>query len=48
MNEEMDQIVNNQTYHLVSLPVNCKAIPCRWVYKIKRDMNGEISRYKLD
>src|SRR5258708_37146294 len=46
MKEEINQIIDNKTYTLMSLPSNSKAIPCKWVYKIKHDMNGNISKYK--
>jgi hypothetical protein len=37
--------INNKTWDLVDLPENRKAIPCKWVFKSKRDVTGEISRY---
>ncbi len=46
MKEEINQIITNKTYTLVPLPSDRKAIPCKWVYKIKYDMNGNISKYK--
>ena len=36
----------NKTWDLVPLPKDKKAIGCKWVYKIKHNANGSISRYK--
>ena len=33
------------TYKLVPLPLGCKAISSKWVYKVKCDMNGKIVKY---
>jgi len=46
MNEEMESLMQNNTYVLEELPAGAKAIQCKWVYKIKRDALGNIERYK--
>ena len=46
MDEEVDALNNNDTWMLAPLPEGKKAIECKWVYKIKRNANGSISRYK--
>ena len=46
MTEEISSLKRLGTYHLVRLPEGRKAIGCKWVYKIKRDANGKILRYK--
>jgi len=46
MNDEIDAIKENNTWTLTSLPKDRKAIGSKWVYKIKRDSNGKIDRYK--
>ncbi|KAK1418428.1 hypothetical protein QVD17_27572 [Tagetes erecta] len=46
MNKEMEALNRNQTWDLVDLPPGRKAIGCKWVYKIKHDPSGAISRYK--
>ena len=33
-------------YYMTTLPSNHKAIGVKWVYKIKRTAEGEVSRYK--
>ena len=46
MDEEMNALDNNGTWELVPLPQGKKAIGCKWVYKIKQNADGSISRHK--
>lgn len=46
MQEELKSMETNKTWELVPLPKGKKAIGTRWVFKIKRDENGKISRYR--
>jgi len=46
MDEEMVALDVNATWELVTLPKDKKAIRCKWVYKIKHNANGFVSRYK--
>lgn len=46
MKEEIDSLVENQTWILTELPPGRKAIDSKWVFKVKRDARGEVSRYK--
>jgi hypothetical protein len=46
MDEEMAALDANATWELVALPKNKKAIGCKWVYKIKHNADGSVSRYK--
>jgi hypothetical protein len=46
MNEEMAALQKKGVFTLVELPAGEKALPCRWVYKIKRDERGQVERYK--
>jgi hypothetical protein len=46
MKEELDSIEENKTWELIDLPHGRKAVGSKWVYKIKRDENGKIVRYK--
>ncbi|GJR18869.1 ribonuclease H-like domain-containing protein [Tanacetum coccineum] len=46
MNEEMHALYENNTWDLVELPRNRKAIGSKWVYKTKLKSSGEIDRYK--
>ncbi len=36
----------NVTWELVVLPEDKKAIGCKWVYKVKHNVDGSVSRYK--
>lgn len=46
MQEEIESHKVNGTWTLVELPVGRKAIRNKWVFKIKRDDDGNVIRYK--
>jgi len=46
MNEEMVALDVNATWELVALPKDKKVIGCKWVYKVKHNADGFVSRYK--
>jgi hypothetical protein len=46
MDEEFASLLENGTWELEKLLLGFKALPVKWVYKIKRDANGNIERYK--
>nr|GEU54259.1 zinc finger, CCHC-type [Tanacetum cinerariifolium] len=46
MDSELASIEKNNTWSLVNLPKNQKAIGLKWVYKVKRDPSGKILKYK--
>ena len=46
MKEELKSIKENDTWELVDLPRGRKAIGCKWVFKVKKDEKGTVSRFK--
>ena len=46
MNDEMVALTKLKTFELAQLPKGRKAIGSKWVFRIKRGDNGEITRYK--
>ena len=46
MKEEMEAIEKNLTWDLVKPHEKCKPIGVKWIYKVKRNSNGEITRHK--
>jgi hypothetical protein len=46
MQEEIEALHKNNTWDLVPLPQGRKAIGNKWVYKIKRDGNNQVERYR--
>jgi hypothetical protein len=46
MMEEMDSIEENGTWSLIDLPPGRKSIRVKWVFKVKRDDHGVVSKHK--
>ena len=45
MKEEMDSLLKNKTWDLVPLPEGKRALPNKWVYRLKEEDGGK-KRYK--
>jgi hypothetical protein len=46
MDSKLSALVCNKTWHLVPPMSGQNLIDCKWVYKIKRKVDGSIDRYK--
>lgn len=46
MREEYDSLIKNDTWTLVQRPPNRNIVDNRWVYKIKRNDDESVGRYK--
>lgn len=46
MEREMSSIEKNKTLELTTLPKGHKAIDLKWVFKVKKDQNGEVTKHK--
>ncbi|GKC14757.1 ribonuclease H-like domain-containing protein, partial [Tanacetum coccineum] len=46
MNNKMDALLRNDTWDIVDLPKDRKAVGSKWIFKIKYKASGEIDRYK--
>ncbi|XP_070040605.1 uncharacterized protein [Nicotiana tomentosiformis] len=46
MQKEIEALVQNETWEVVELPGDKKALPCKWVYKVKHHSNGSIELLK--
>ena len=46
MQSEMDSLIQNDTWELTPLPKDKKALPCKWVYKVKLSPIDAKPRYK--
>jgi hypothetical protein len=44
--QEIASLIEHGTWDLVPLPPDRKAINCKWVFRIKRDADGNIVKYK--
>lgn len=44
--DEIKSIIKNDTWVLVDLPSNCKTIGLKWIFKVKRNSDGSINKYK--
>jgi hypothetical protein len=43
---EITAVIQNETWDLVDLPPGKRAIPLKWVFKVKRDAKGNFEKYK--
>ena len=43
---EFESLTKNHTWDLVDLPDGKNVVGCKWIYKIKRNADGDVSRYK--
>ena len=46
MDEEMQALIENNTWSLAPRVEGKQPIGCKWIYKIKRNDDGSIARYK--
>jgi transposase InsO family protein len=46
MDREITSLKENQTWILTDLPPGAKAIPCKWVFRLKKNPDGSIDKYK--
>ncbi|KPU74550.1 uncharacterized protein Dana_GF27077 [Drosophila ananassae] len=46
MDREIDSLNQNETWSLTRLPRGSKALPCKWVYRVKTHPDGSIDKYK--
>ena len=44
--DEIASIIKNKAWELVDLPIGAKAIGLKWVFKVKRNSDGSINKYK--
>jgi hypothetical protein len=43
---EYSSLIENHTWDTVERESNMKVLPCRWIFKLKRDAEGQVVRYK--
>ncbi|KAJ9535406.1 hypothetical protein OSB04_un001478 [Centaurea solstitialis] len=46
MKAEMQSMYDNQVWELTDLPQHCRAVGCKWVFKKKTDMDGNVHTFK--
>jgi len=46
MQVELSAFETTGTWKIVDLPDHIKQIGCRWIYKIKHNVDGSVERYK--
>ena len=47
MEEEIDSFEKNDTWMLVKARKSCKPIGVKWVYKLKKNLLGEVVKHKV-
>jgi hypothetical protein len=46
MNEEYHSLMVNHTWDLVPLPKGRKLVRCKWVYRVKYELDESVERHK--
>jgi len=46
MQSKIESMGDNQVWNLVDPPDGAKTIECKWIYKKKKDMDGNVHIYK--
>jgi hypothetical protein len=46
INNEYESLIKNAAWTLCNPPKDRKIVSCKWVFKIKHKVNGEIDKYK--
>ena len=46
IDDEMKSILANSTWVLKDLPLRCKSIKCKWVFRKKRNTDGTVNNFK--
>ena len=46
MQDEINALNAQKTWTFVPLPIGKNLVGCKWVYKVKKNLNGSVSRYK--
>ena len=47
MKSELDSMYSNQVWDLVKAPNGIKPVGCKWVYKRKRGIDGNVETFKV-
>ena len=46
VNSEIESVMHNHTWELVSLPLGSKPLGCKWIFKWKMKIDGSMYKYK--
>ncbi|CAA6672054.1 unnamed protein product [Spirodela intermedia] len=46
MRDEMEAIDRSQTWELVTTPASCRSIGLKWIFKLKKNAQGEVLGHK--
>ena len=46
MDDEMNALIRNGTWEIVTLPNDKKPVGCIWVFTVKYNSDGSVERYK--
>ena len=47
MKSKLDSMYSNQVWDLVKVPNDIKPVGCKWVYKRKRGIDGNVETFKV-
>ena len=44
--EELKEFVRQRLFSVISRPIRCKVVGCKWVFKTKLNVEGQVEYYK--
>ena len=46
MSSELTALMSHGTWDLIPPPKDCKPVGCKWVFRIKRKVDGSVDKFK--
>ena len=47
MSSELTALIRHGTWDLIPPPINCHPVGCKWVFRVKRKVDGSVDKFKV-